>query len=777
MLATMHTILVSALQENRSTRTPTDSFHSFDDSLVEFSSTSPSEHFASAESSREPLVLKNKAPRWHEQLQCWCLNFKGRVTVASVKNFQLVAAVDSSHDIPPTEQEKVILQFGKIGKDIFTMDYRFQFHLAADVPPPEYLARTAVFNFLIPVRRRSSRHRREVATVASRWFKMGENRKRPWSVLEDQILTEYVTKHNADNWVAVARNSGLQRDSRSCRFRWVTHLDPQLKKEPISHEEEMRIIQFHAMFGNKWSIISRYLPGRTDNEIKNYWNTRIKRCKKTGQPLYPPEIQPRVIINHSSSSSTVHPAPMAPVASVSHHLQVVSPPLSLTSTENMNLQGHHNNSNQFQFHNESKLDNLDPPPLSVDLLSPDLHHSNRSFSNSLEQEIYGKDTLDAQLLNWQKSDAVDVEDILVNDSPIQPTDNSFKKKANRKTLLTDQMTMTMRTNAMKYKKIPESYDQLNPLSLLPLVPLSLPPKQVNGGLLDRQDVNLVSNTMLMKSSPCDSIGSNEYIPEKQTNREILQTNQMTITLRTSTTKQEKTPKLHNQLKSLPLSSLVPLSLPLEQFNGDLLNRRDDNLVNSILLMKQSPCDSTDSNEHVPEKQLNEETLQTDQMTITMRTSIMKKEKVPKLQDLLKPLSLSPLALVSLSPEHVNIDLVDRQDNLVSTQDDKLASSTPLMESSSCDSINSNVFLLFLQNHKVKIGSLEQEIESSVIQEITMITATSPIHSFWNGDGNVSDQPPSPTRHIKVLIKKMQSMVPTLPVEDELIPGTFTWKLE
>jgi hypothetical protein len=72
-----------------------------------------------------PLVLKNKAPRWHEQLQCWCLNFRGRVTVASVKNFQLVAALDPSPVLPQSELDKVILQFGKIGKDIFTMDYRY----------------------------------------------------------------------------------------------------------------------------------------------------------------------------------------------------------------------------------------------------------------------------------------------------------------------------------------------------------------------------------------------------------------------------------------------------------------------------------------------------------------------------------------------------------------------------------------------------------------------------------------------------------------------------
>ncbi|CAN8291369.1 unnamed protein product [Cochlearia groenlandica] len=92
------------------------------------------------ETSFRPLVLKNKQPRWHEQLQCWCLNFRGRVTVASVKNFQLVAArqpqqthtqgtgmaagASASGQMQP-EQDKVILQFGKVGKDMFTMDYRY----------------------------------------------------------------------------------------------------------------------------------------------------------------------------------------------------------------------------------------------------------------------------------------------------------------------------------------------------------------------------------------------------------------------------------------------------------------------------------------------------------------------------------------------------------------------------------------------------------------------------------------------------------------------------
>lgn len=131
----MHSIPLFSIQEGGTAPTPKSFPHFVDaqcspspalqgkEPAVNFSSTSLSE--PPPVLSGDPLVLKNKAPRWHEQLQCWCLNFRGRVTVASVKNFQLVAAVEPHHDVPPAEQEKVILQFGKIGKDIFTMDYRY----------------------------------------------------------------------------------------------------------------------------------------------------------------------------------------------------------------------------------------------------------------------------------------------------------------------------------------------------------------------------------------------------------------------------------------------------------------------------------------------------------------------------------------------------------------------------------------------------------------------------------------------------------------------------
>ncbi|XP_030460896.1 tubby-like F-box protein 7 isoform X2 [Syzygium oleosum] len=72
----------------------------------------------------EYTILRNKAPRWHEHMQCWCLNFHGRVTVASVKNFQLVAIMDQSQPGGKGDEDTVLLQFGKVGDDTFTMDYR-----------------------------------------------------------------------------------------------------------------------------------------------------------------------------------------------------------------------------------------------------------------------------------------------------------------------------------------------------------------------------------------------------------------------------------------------------------------------------------------------------------------------------------------------------------------------------------------------------------------------------------------------------------------------------
>ncbi|ESQ50055.1 hypothetical protein EUTSA_v10002011mg [Eutrema salsugineum] len=115
--------------------------------------------------------------------------------------------------------------------------------------------------------------------------------KGPWTSAEDQLLIAYVDKHGDGNWNAVQKHSGLSRCGKSCRLRWVNHLRPDLKKGAFTEKEEQRVIELHASMGNKWARMAAELPGRTDNEIKNFWNTRLKRLQRLGLPIYPDEVR------------------------------------------------------------------------------------------------------------------------------------------------------------------------------------------------------------------------------------------------------------------------------------------------------------------------------------------------------------------------------------------------------------------------------------------------------------------------------------------------------
>ncbi|GMI93366.1 MYB-like 102, A. THALIANA MYB 4 [Hibiscus trionum] len=102
-------------------------------------------------------------------------------------------------------------------------------------------------------------------------------KKGPWTPEEDQKLIDYIQKHGYGNWRTLPKNAGLQRCGKSCRLRWTNYLRPDIKRGRFSFEEEETIIQLHSVLGNKWSAIAARLPGRTDNEIKNYWNTHIRK--------------------------------------------------------------------------------------------------------------------------------------------------------------------------------------------------------------------------------------------------------------------------------------------------------------------------------------------------------------------------------------------------------------------------------------------------------------------------------------------------------------------
>ncbi|XVF28168.1 hypothetical protein REPUB_Repub15cG0005600 [Reevesia pubescens] len=105
-------------------------------------------------------------------------------------------------------------------------------------------------------------------------------RRGPWTVEEDFKLINYIATHGEGRWNSLARCAGLKRTGKSCRLRWLNYLRPDVRRGNITLEEQLLILELHSRWGNRWSKIAQHLPGRTDNEIKNYWRTRVQKQAK-----------------------------------------------------------------------------------------------------------------------------------------------------------------------------------------------------------------------------------------------------------------------------------------------------------------------------------------------------------------------------------------------------------------------------------------------------------------------------------------------------------------
>ncbi|MED6145527.1 hypothetical protein PIB30_026110 [Stylosanthes scabra] len=154
----------------------------------------------------------------------------------------------------------------------------------------------------------------------------------PWSPEEDSKLKEYINKHGTGgNWIALPQKAGLKRCGKSCRLRWLNYLRPNIKHGEFSEEEDRIICSLYVNIGSRWSIIAAQLPGRTDNDIKNYWNTKLK--KKLISGFLPP--------NSSSSINNQRKQQQAPFPSSSSSSMYMDQyygtglvdPISLPSTE------------------------------------------------------------------------------------------------------------------------------------------------------------------------------------------------------------------------------------------------------------------------------------------------------------------------------------------------------------------------------------------------------------------------------------------------------------
>ncbi|XP_057441956.1 transcription factor MYB3-like isoform X2 [Lotus japonicus] len=134
-----------------------------------------------------------------------------------------------------------------------------------------------------------------------------------WSKQEDQKLIDHIRVHGEGSWRSIPKAAGLYRCGKSCRLRWLNYLRPDIKRGIFAQDEEDLIIKLHALLGNRWSLIAGRLPGRTDNEVKNYWNSHIRRKlikmgidpnnHKLHQSLHRSHVHPLSVADASSSES------------------------------------------------------------------------------------------------------------------------------------------------------------------------------------------------------------------------------------------------------------------------------------------------------------------------------------------------------------------------------------------------------------------------------------------------------------------------------------------
>ncbi|XP_062004847.1 transcription factor MYB1-like [Rosa rugosa] len=120
-------------------------------------------------------------------------------------------------------------------------------------------------------------------------------RKGAWTREEDDLLRHCMKTHGEEKWHQVPSKAGLNRCRKSCRLRWLNYLKPNIKRGGFTEDETDLIFRLHKLLGNRWSLIAGRLPGRTGNDVKNYWNSRLRLDSRIKNHKSPESIKTTII--------------------------------------------------------------------------------------------------------------------------------------------------------------------------------------------------------------------------------------------------------------------------------------------------------------------------------------------------------------------------------------------------------------------------------------------------------------------------------------------------
>ncbi|KAL7617593.1 hypothetical protein Lser_V15G02442 [Lactuca serriola] len=220
-------------------------------------------------------------------------------------------------------------------------------------------------------------------------------KKGPWSPEEDAKLKEFINKHGTGgNWIALPHKAGLKRCGKSCRLRWLNYLRPNIKHGEFSEDEDRIIYSLYASIGSRWSIIAGQLPGRTDNDIKNYWNTKLRKKLLAMLPSFQkkPSFHPPIPLQSSPLSDHYKYSDnfLNTSSSFYNNSNVMNVSNSLLTTTGSSL-----------FHDHMNVTDLFVPPTSnplTGMISNNNYYSGFQGDQSLNKECYYPEVKERMLM-------------------------------------------------------------------------------------------------------------------------------------------------------------------------------------------------------------------------------------------------------------------------------------------------------------------------------------------------------------------------------------------